>query len=183
MEHKISAPIQDTDGRHVLPVKWTSQHTVSAQHAPGDCGPACVCMAVHHLTELQPTVDQVSIAGGVPKNADWASLRQMQRAAQHFGIGGRFVRPMKPERIEQEIKAGMPVVVLVNYAELLEDRPEKAHFLLIVGFSPSSFIYHDSNEPDGRFIEMERSKFLNAMNTTSRTPGNANNNHGICFYV
>lgn len=178
-----SQAIQDTEGRYVLPVNFISQHTVTAQHASGDCGPAGVCMAVHHLTDLQPTVDEVSVAGGVPKHAEWSSLRQMQRAAQHFGIGGRFVRPIKPERIEQEIRAGAPVLVLVNYGELIQDLPEKAHFLLIVGFSPGSFIYHDSNSHDGYFIEVTRPELLNAMNTTSRTPGNANNNHAITFYV
>ncbi len=174
---------QDTDGRYVLPVQWLYQHTVSAQHAPGDCGPAGICMAIHYLTNLRPTVDEVSIAGGVPENADWASLRQMQRAAQHFGVGGRFVQPITFNRILQEIRAGVPVLVLVNYAKLIDHRPEKAHFVLVVGFSPGSFIYHDPNQPDGRFIEMQGPKFLNAMNTTSRTPGNTNNNHAITFYV
>ena len=178
-----SKAIQDTDGRHVLAVPWLSQHTVTAQHAPGDCGPACITMVIHHLTDLQPTVDQVSIAGGVPKGADWASLQQLQRSSHSFGIGARFIQPITATRIEQEITAGMPVLILANYATLNKDRPEKAHFLLVVGFSPATIIYHDSNKPDGAFIETERSTFRNAMRRTSRTPGNTTDNHAITFYV
>ena len=178
-----SKAIQDTDGRHVLAVPWLSQHTDTAQHAPGDCGPACITMVIHHLTDLQPTVDQVSVAGGVPKGADWASLRQLQRSSHHFGIGALLIQPVTATRIDQEINAAMPLIVRDNYATLNKDRPEKAHFLLVVGFSPSSIIYHDSNKPDGSFIETERSTFLNAMRRTSRTPGNTTDNHAITFYV
>ena len=181
-------------GTHVLPVPYISQWSPTAQHAPGDCGPTCVTMVIEYLTHNAPTVDAVSIAGDVPKGAHWSSLTQLARAAQRYGLKAQHVRPLTRERIIKEIDAGFPALALVKYDLLATpDDPNQdakytsAHFVLIVGYSPTAVIFHDPNQLSGEkfgpFREKPWDVFLNAMGHTSKTPGNQFDNHGMTFNV
>jgi len=186
-------PVQDLEGRTVLPVPYISQNGPGADHAPGDCGPACVAMVVHYLTDNDPTVNAVSLAGGVQKDARWSSLQQNAKAARFYGLKARNVRPLTPDAIVKEIKAGFPVMALVKYDLLstAEDPNQSsfkgAHFVLLVGFSPKTVILHDPNrisgDEFGAFRELSWSVFNKAHGSTDKTPGNSYNNHGITFDV
>jgi hypothetical protein len=203
---------QDLDGSRVLPVPYIRQHGPGADHAPGDCGPACVAMAVHFLTDHEPSVNAVSLAGGVPEDAYWSSLQQNAQAARFYGLKARHVRPLTRERITKEIAAGFPVLALVKYDLLsTDDDPNQdayagAHFVLIVGYasppegqSPDgplsggteggrgTVILHDPNrlcgDEFGAFRELPWSVFNKAHGSTDKTPGNSYNYHGITFDV
>ena len=181
-------------GTHILPVPYVSQWSPTATHAPGDCGPACITMAIEYLTDNCPTVDAVSVAGDVPKGAQWSSLTQLARAARRYGLKAKHVRPLTRDQIVTEIDAGFPVLALLKY-DLLStvDDPNQdgkytsAHFVLIVGHSPKTAIFHDPNrlsgEAFGQFREKPWDVFLTAMGSTSKTPGNMYDNHGMTFNV
>ena len=178
--------------RNTLSVPYLSQWSPTAAHAPGDCGPACIAMVIHYLTDQAPTVDDVSIAGDVPKGAPWSALSQLARAARRYDLRAQHVRPLTRARIETEIAAGFPTLALVKY-DLLStgDDPNQdakytsAHFVLIVGYTPDTVLFHDSNrlsgDEFGEFREKPWDVFLNAMGSTSQTPGNALNDHGMTF--
>lgn len=184
-------PIKDAAGKHVLPVPYFSQTGPHADHAPGDCGPACICSVVHYLTEYEPSVNQVARAGGIPKDAEWSSMQQLAKAARRYGVDVWFHRPIQKKRIVKEIKAGYPVVCLVKYDLLAtDDDPNQAdfnfaHFVLVVGFGHETVIYHDpyriEGDEFGEFRETRWSVFLKALMSTSKTPGNAYDGHGMTF--
>ena len=186
-------PIQDLEGRHVLPVPYISQNGPGANHAPGDCGPACVAMAIHFLTDHEPTVNQVSLAGGIVKGARWSTMEQNTKAARHYDLQPKHVRPLTIDQIEKEIKAGFPILALVKYDLLATDEDPNqssfngAHFVLIVGFSPRTIIIHDPNrltgEKFGEFREIDRPVFAKAHGSTAKTSGNSRNFHGVTFYA
>lgn len=173
--------IRDTQGMHVLPIQWISQHGPTATHTADDCGSACIAMATHYLTDQNPTVDQVSAAGEIPTSATWSSLRQLQRAARTFGLRARFIRPLMPQHIKDQIQHGKPCIALVKYDEIQTTQPPRAHFILLVGYSPESVIYHDPNLDPGDFIEINWKTFRKAHGSTAKTAGNTFNNHGIIF--
>jgi hypothetical protein len=188
------APIQDQDGRAVLPVPHISQWSPTANRAPGDCGPACIAMVVHYLTDERPTVNEVSVECDVPKGAKWASLSQLARGARNYGLKVYHVRPLTNKRICDEIDAGRPVVALVKYdllstiASPNQDKNFKgAHFVLCVGYGHGTVIFHDpdrlSGDEFGEFRETPWRVWDKAAGSTSKTPGNAHNYHGLTFDV
>jgi len=186
------SPIQGLDGRIVLPVPYLSQWSPTARHAPGDCGPASLAMAIHYLTDQRPTVDEVAIAGEVPEGARWANLTQIARAARRYSLKPRHVRPLTKDMIAEQLATSRPVLALLKY-DLLNtpDDPNQdngfkgAHFVLIVGGSEDTAIFHDpdrlSGDQFGEFREKTWEVFMNACGSTSQTPGNAYNYHGMVF--
>lgn len=176
-------PIQDKQGAVILPVKYISQHGPGARHAPGDCGPACVAMAIHYLTDEQPTVDEVARSGNVPYDATWSSLKQLATAARCFGLKARHIRPLTRQFITDSIDGGFPLLALVKYDVIQPDQPAKAHFVLIAGYTPDTVLYHDPYDQTGEFEERTWPQFLEALGSTSQTKGNAYDNHGMLFHV
>ena len=90
--HDNPGPVTHPDGRHVLPVPYFNQWGPDADYAPGDCGTACVCSAVHFLTDKSPTVNDVSQAGGIQKGARWASITQLAKLLHQIVKGRARVR-------------------------------------------------------------------------------------------
>jgi ABC-type bacteriocin/lantibiotic exporter with double-glycine peptidase domain len=186
-----SQPIQDTDGRLVLPVPYLSQWSPTARRAPGDCGPADLAMAIHYLTDHDPTVDEVAIAAGMDQGDQYTDFQQLAKAARQYGLSVRYVRPLTRGTIETQIRNGRPVLALVKYDILsTRDNPNQdsfkgAHFVLCVGYSDDSVIFHDSDrlsgEEFGAFREKPWAIFLQALASTSQTPGNTQDNHGMLF--
>jgi hypothetical protein len=184
------APIQDPAGRYVLPVPYLSQNGPQARLAPGDCGPACVAMAIHYLTPAEPTIDEVSEAGRVQPGARYASLEQVARGARTYHLKPTLCRPLSRDKIKEQIITGKPIVALVNYGMLPDNQDTNykgAHFVLVVGYSLDTCIFHDpdrlSGEVFGEFREISWPVFLNALGTVSRTPGNSYDNTGILLDV
>jgi hypothetical protein len=193
--------------RYVLPAPYLSQWSPTAQYAPGDCGPACLAMAVHLLTDERPTVDEVSQAAGMKPGAQWTNFSHIAKAGRQYDLVTNYVRPLKSERIIEEIQDGNPIIALVKY-DLLStpDSPNQdikfkgAHFVLIVGIqigpqekhpvgagSPRpSIIFHDpdrlSGQTFGEFREAPWHTFMAAMGATSKTPGNSHNDQGMVIY-
>lgn len=186
-------PILEDAGYTILPVPYFSQWAHDAGYAKGDCGPACVAGAVHFLTDHTPSVDDCSKAAGLAPEAKWASLAQIAKAGRKYGLKVRHTRPLQRDRIEKEIKAGFPVVALVKYDLLSsQDDPNQdgyngAHFVLLIGFSEETVVMHDSDRLFGDTFGACREKpwgvFIKALMSTSKTPGNAYDGHGITFDV
>lgn len=182
-------PDEDQDGRKVLPVPYLCQWSPTAQRAPGDCGPACVAMAIHYFTDQSPTIDQVSIACQVPPGAEWTSLTQLAKGARAHGLKVTHRRPLTREEIEAEIENNRPVVALIKYDELPhnQDSFNGAHFCLVAGIDIETIIIHDpdrlSGNTFGEFREVSWTDFLRALGSTSETEGNSYNNHGLLLNV
>lgn len=118
-----------------------------ADYARGDCGPACVAMALNFHGQTV-TVDQVSQATGLPAGFLFTSWQTLNTAARAFGysvvssLGNTF------DDIRSEIDAGRPVMALINYAKLpaiskYDPAYARGHFLLIIGYDDQGVVYHD----------------------------------------
>jgi hypothetical protein len=150
-------------------------------------------MAVHFLTAHSPTVDEVSAKTGVERGAEWSSLAQLAKGARRYGLKVRHVRPLRRGEIVKQIKAGFPVLALVKYDLLSTDEDPNqdnfrgAHFVLVIGASDHTVIFHDSDrlsgEKFGEFREKPWPVFETAHGSTAQTEGNSFNYHGMVFSV
>lgn len=185
-----ASPIDDGEGMRVLPVPWVGQWGPTANRSSGDCGPACLASVVRFLTDHRDvTVDEVAVACGQPAGSRWADFVQLGRGARHYGLVPHYRRPLGWGEIVAEIEAGCPVLALIKYNVLPgnQDSYAGAHFVLVVGYSEDGVIFHDpdrlSGDEFGEFREVERSAFLEALGSTSKTPGNTFDNQGLLFEV
>ena len=182
--------IEKRKGVVVLPVRWIGQHGPSAHRSPGDCGPACVAMAIHYLTDQEPTVDQVAEAASQEPGSHYADFAQLAKACRVYGVSPEYVRPLRPKHIAQQIGAGRPVLALVKYDEIKgnQDKQYKdAHFVLVVGYSRDTVIFHDPNrlwgQRFGEFREMPWELFKTALGSTHKLASNRHSDHGMLFDV
>lgn len=174
-----------------LPIPFLSQWGPHADHAPGDCGPTCLTMAIHYLTDKQPTINQVSVAAGLRRGAKHSDFNQISKAARRFDLSVEHIQPISLTRIKDDIQAGYPVITLVNYPALStkddpnQDKYRGAHFVLVVGFLPQAIVFHDpdrlSGDSFGQFRQKSIKVFDTAMKTTNQTPGNTLSYHGMVF--
>lgn len=190
----------EQDARIILDVPYFSQWGEDADYVKtGDCGPAAITGAIHYLTSYTPTVDEVAKAAGMGRDDKWSNFGQLIKACAAFGLTARHVRPLTSERIIDEIQRGRPVLALVKYdvlatpADPNQDDFAGAHFVLIVGVQlgpgpqqPHGFVvYHDPDRLRGdRFGEFRVTpwdRFILALGSTSQTPGNSYDDHGMVF--
>lgn len=124
--------------RHVnILVPYLSQWGEGANRSPGDCGPACAAMLVHHYTDQRPTVDEVAIAAGQPEGSHYTTLTQLTTGAAHYGLTLKWHRPILLDDIRAELDAARPILMLIHYGALpdrLDQNYTGGHFVLVVGY-------------------------------------------------
>lgn len=181
---------QANNHRHkALPVPYLCQWGPNANRSPGDCGPACVAMAVHYLTDQRPTVDEVATACGQPEKSNYTNLTQVSKGARAYGLKTTYTHPLTRPIIQHQLNQERPIIALVNYGRLPDNQDDYtgAHFLLLVGCGNEHVIVHDpdrlSGESFGEFRHIPWADFLDALGSTAQTPGNSRNNHGIVLYT
>jgi ABC-type bacteriocin/lantibiotic exporter with double-glycine peptidase domain len=185
--------VRNPTDRIVLPVPYFSQWGPTATWTANDCGPACITMVVHYLTEHTPTVDDVSGAAGIEKNAESSNFGELATACRRYGVKAQYVRPLRRVRIEEEIANDHPILTLVKYDMLgtAEDPNQDdfagAHFVIIAGFDKNVVLIHDPDrlrgDDFGEFREVPWDQFLKAMASVHLTKGNDHSNHGMLFDV
>jgi len=142
-----------------------------ADYAKGDCGPACLAMALNYF-QKPVTVDQVSQATGLGAGFLFVGWGNLDMAARRFGYSVTNTIGNSGTQIKASIDAGKPIVALINYAKL----PAKAkydqdyasgHFLVIVGYTEQSVIYHDPywHNQDGKNRRLTWAEFDLAWST------------------
>jgi hypothetical protein len=186
---------------HLLDIPYFSQWDIpDADDRPGDCGPACVCSIVHLFTTFRPTVDDVATRAGQATTGTgkwYTNHSQLRVAASSYGVAlasrspaGAIRIPLTVEEIESEIRAGRPVIALVNYGVLddmtggNQDSFRGGHWVLVVGYNDRHFFVHDpdfkgSRRHEGRNRALPRVAFVRALSTTAQTAGNNFNNQGL----
>lgn len=153
MMAESTPPSPPISGR-VLDVPYLSQWDIpDADDRPGDCGPACVAMIIHHLTSQRPTVDEVATACGQPTTGSgrWTTrFDQLVKGARAYGLAMRWTRPLTIDELCARIDMSKPSVALINYG-VLGQRVENqddftgGHFVVVVGYDDECIIVHDSN--------------------------------------
>jgi len=160
------------DGARRLGVPWLSQLGPDAAYSNADCGPACVAMWLRWLGQVV-TVDQASKATGLPHGYKYTVPAQLVAAAGKFGLALRREFGLTPAVLRDEIASGSPAIVLVHYPDLPRRYDPKfatGHYILVVGSTDKTLLYHDSYWPDstGQFMAIEDAALERAMQNCER---------------
>jgi uncharacterized protein YvpB len=183
----------------MLDVPYLSQWDApDADDRPGDCGPACVAMLAHYLTDERPTVDDAATAAGQPRTAPgkwYTGHAQLRAAARAFGLNlltrsPASGNPLALDLVEIELAAGRPVIALINYGTLADDVGGNqdsfrgGHWVLVIGYDADNFYIHDpdfwgTRRFEGAERRVSRQALGRAMATVSATAGNNYNWQGL----
>ena len=139
----------------ILNVPWVGQNTIRPDddRSKSDCGPAVVCQWLRYRGVFV-SVDDVSIATGLPAGFKYTSFYNLDTASNKFGLNLKYqLESMTQGAIKAEIDAGRPCIVLAHYPSLpvkWDNLYTFNHWILIVGYNSSGFYYHDPYWPDER---------------------------------
>lgn|SRR5574341_1528584 len=173
----VTAPAPMETGAR-LDVPWMSQLGAGADYGIGDCAEACVAMVLRFLGKPIESIDQVSMAAGLPRGFTVSAWWDAVRAAGMFGVVLEHAHSQKLEQLISELHAGRPVIVLLNYQSIPIPLRSSAtynngHFVVAVGCDEQSLLVHDPYWPaaqQGSFLRYTRADFDRAWST--RAPGN-----------
>ena len=139
----------------LLSVPYLSQlDTPDADYAPGDCGPGCAAMLLNYLGH-NVTIDDVSAQTGLQPGYHFTNSTHMIKAAYHWGVNLYWRKGLTLDDLKVEIDSGKPVIVLVHYPRIPREKKydrnyKYDHFVLLIGYGPDCFYYHDPYFPDQR---------------------------------
>ena len=155
------------NGRRLV-VPFLSQLGPGASKNLNDCGPASVAM-VANAVGSKITVDRSTEICQQNRNKP-TSISPLMTGMSSVGIKSDYVRPLKAERIKQEIDNGNPIVALVKYTHVPDrnkefEHYEGSHYVVIVGYEDDMFEYHDPyhNGGGGAYLTMTENELDAAM--------------------
>jgi hypothetical protein len=153
----------------ILDVPYLPQWGPTANVRKGDCGPACVAMITHFLTDQRPTVNQAADACGQPASGPGASYtghKQLRDGAAAYAwtletrspYTEKYDKPkLTTTLMKEQVDAGLPSIALIHYGVLRDQTNElegyvknqdqnydRGHWVTFVGYDSESHIYiHD----------------------------------------
>lgn len=124
-----------------LDIPFISQLNNSTRN---DCGAACLASLVGlPLDDLLARIKH-------PPNAP-LSVQNIQDGLRHFGLHGKYTRPLTLPAIREALAERQPVICLVHYGVLPEAVRltdfRGAHWVLITGQDETDFFVHDPLSP------------------------------------
>lgn len=190
----------------ILNVPYISQWGPGADQRKGDCGPACIAMLAHYLTNKQPTVDEAAAVCGQPSTGSGASYTghdQLRKGASAFGFKLATRSPYSPpgytlDLVLGELAQGRPSIALIHYGvlrDLTNPLPNyvhnqdqnytRGHWVVVVGSSAASPAIVYIHDPDywgqrtqeGNARVIPASAFDSAI--TAVAPGCTTGNQGL----
>jgi len=155
-----------------LDVPWIGQNVAECNtddYSNSDCGPASLAMWIGYLGRVV-TVDQVSVATGLPRGFTYTLPAHLITAAGNFGLNLKRVIGLTHDMIKAEIDKRNPLIVLVHYGSL----PKRSsatftagHWLMLTGYTVDGFvIYNDPLWQDaggGKSLKMSLAQLDQAM--------------------
>lgn len=109
-----------------------------------DCGAACVAACVG----IQ--LDAVLQVMDMPPHS-YFSVHHILTGLRHFGLYGRYVRPITIPQIHHSLSQRQPVICLIHYGMLPADLRvgsfRGAHWVLVAGREETDFFVHDPLHP------------------------------------
>jgi peptidase C39-like protein len=171
-----SPNISDVPGEILLDVPYHSQLDLDASAAFADCGPASLRMIIgwNAVRKAQPDphldVNEVTHVVGIGKH-ELASFNQLMTAAQHFHVPMNYVRPAMLPRMERELHAGRPMLVLLHYGSIPKREHvdfNGGHFVVLVGCNGGEFMINDpywdgKRRLEGKAFRVPRAAFETAV--------------------
>jgi hypothetical protein len=121
-----------------LDIPHITQWGPTANKRRGDCGPACVAMSAHGLTEFRPTVDEAAYACRQPESGQgsfFTSIYQLRGdpPTAPRGPSGLYVYGLKSDiaspysspkmtlpLLKSQVDKGLPSISLIDYRKLRE---------------------------------------------------------------
>jgi len=178
-----------------LKVPWKSQLSDDASYAAGDCGPACLAMCLEYFGFQNITVDRVARATELAKGFRFTTVSHLQQASSHWNIPLLWWPNASIKLVQDELRAGRPVVALVYYPDLLirsdPDYPW-SHWIVITRVTGQKVLYLDpywepgvnpNDDKATREIEIPLPVFLQAWGDNHLSGNEHSDNAIIAFNV
>jgi len=127
------------------------------------CGPACLRMVLAYLGIIK-TEEEVTEACGTTELG--TTSMQMSVAFQKYGIKASSVKNANINDLKHEINEIRPIIILIDPSYIYGSLSGFGHFIVIVGFEDGEIVYHDPDEPDGKYMKCDFETFLKAWNAT-----------------
>lgn len=160
-----------------LNVPFKSQWGANADASKNDCGPAALC-SILAAYGIHKTVDEVFRATSAAPNA-LINFNQMIRAGKECGLELSH-ETFSIAAVKQRIENKTPLIALVNYRHFpgKQDKYNGAHFVVVLGQTPTKVIVHDPNRLRGNTygdsVEMSDQAFFYMWGRSNEEHGNAN---------
>ena len=160
-----------------LNVPYKKQWGVGANESRNDCGPACLAMILAAY-DIHKTVDEVFRATGAAPDA-LINFDQMIRAGKALGLNLQH-KHLSLAAVKQSLENKIPLIALVNYRHFpgKQDKYNGAHFVTVIGKTPTKVIVHDPNRLRGNTygdsVELTDEQFINMWELNNQEHGNQN---------
>ncbi len=123
------------------------------------CGPACLRMILSHLNIKAAEKDLEKACGTTELGT---TPTQLVAGAFKFNVNMLAVKNATVEDIQNELKNGKPVIVLIDPSNIYGGAEGFGHFVLVVGLKGDEIVYHDPDISDGIFKRCKVEIFLKA---------------------
>lgn len=134
-----------------LDVPYVAQISPTANRYRNDCGCACAIMCLRwlyvHEGLLDPTlltVDELAAKTGLSLHDDGLSSEQLVTLLKGYGAASQKVVLLTASMVRQMLKAGTPVVCLLNYGWFNPNNNFKGgHFAVAIGYDDHGVYFND----------------------------------------
>lgn len=134
-----------------LDVPYVAQVSPTANHYRNDCGCACALMCLRwlyvHKGLLDPlllTVDELAVKTRLALRDNGLTSDQLVTLLRGYGAASQKVVLLTASMVKQMLKAGTPVICLLNYGRFNPKNSFKGgHFAVAVGYDSGGVYFHD----------------------------------------
>jgi hypothetical protein len=126
-------------------IPYIGQVGIGANEHGSDCGAACACMVVAYAGKPYTTVDAM-YNEAKPSSNGYLWVSDVMQMLFKRGIDCDWEAPITTDRLVALVKAGNPVIALIDYDELEAIRPNKfdgSHFVVVVDGDDKNIIIND----------------------------------------
>lgn len=126
----------------LLQVPYVSQTSVTASRYRNDCGIACALMvAKYRNPDLNVTVDGLAVHTRLVNRDKGLLPSDLIQILNLKQVSAYAVHDLSLDALKQQIDAGKPVILLVNYKHF--QGKAFGHYVTLIGYEGDDFIVHD----------------------------------------
>lgn len=125
---------------------YVSQEDANSALYRNDCGSACVRGLLLYAGLPSPTVNQLSAETSLAQVDNGLYTYQLRDLAAKHGLTLHLRNDLTEQVIQSEIDRGFPVLLLINYGQVLkrQNQADRAgHFVNVTGYNGNGYYWND----------------------------------------